>query len=71
MMKSEKRGVEHLAAALLVGVALLMMSGCSCGPKTMVVLLPEPDGSVGTVSVSGQDQSRTVPHSAYESAKVG
>ena len=71
MMKWEKRGIENITIALLIGLALIMMSGCSAGPKTMVVLLPEPDGSVGTVRVSGQDQSSTVLESAYESANVG
>ena len=71
MMKWEKRGIENISIALLIGIALIMMSGCSAGPRTMVVLLPESDGSVGTVRVSGQDQSSTVLESAYESANVG
>lgn len=42
-----------------------------CGTKTTVVLLPEPDGTVGRVTVSGQDGSRRVLGKAFESASVG
>ena len=69
VMKWEKRVIDIIAVVLLVGIALIMMSGCSAGPKTIVVLLPEPDGSVGTVNVSGQDQSRSVLDSAMRALK--
>ncbi len=42
-----------------------------CGTKTTVVLLPEPDGTVGRVTVSGPDGSRRVLGKAFESASVG
>lgn len=52
---------------LVLGVGMFY----GCGTKTTVVLLPEPDGSVGQVTVSGQDQSRLVLGNAFESASVG
>lgn len=42
-----------------------------CGTKTTVLLLPEPDGSVGSVTVLGQDQSSEILETAYQSAEIG
>ncbi|WP_321415080.1 OmpA family protein [uncultured Desulfobacter sp.] len=52
---------------LVLGVGVFY----GCGTKTTVVLLPEPDGTVGQVTVSGQDRSRLVLDKAFESASVG
>jgi outer membrane protein OmpA-like peptidoglycan-associated protein len=35
-------------------VALIMVGGSGCSTKTTVVLLPDPDGSVGAVSVANE-----------------
>jgi outer membrane protein OmpA-like peptidoglycan-associated protein len=40
---------DWVRLALMVGVAALV---ASCGPKNMVVLIPDPDGSVGQITVS-------------------
>jgi outer membrane protein OmpA-like peptidoglycan-associated protein len=37
---------------LMVGSLLVLWALSACGPKSMVVLVPDPDGSVGRISVS-------------------
>lgn len=56
-----------LIIVLVSGVGMFY----GCGTKTTVVLLPEPDGTVGQVTVSGQDRSSRVLGKAFESASVG
>nr|WP_320190482.1 OmpA family protein [uncultured Desulfobacter sp.] len=61
--------VQSVIMNIVLFLGVVMFYGC--GTKTTVVLLPEPDGTVGQVTVSGQDQSRRVLGKAFESASVG
>lgn len=54
--------------ALMAIIVISLLSGC-CS-KTMVVLLPEADGSVGKATVKSQESSATLTQ-ANESARVG
>ena len=47
-MKNKNLSVYVLP--LYLGMVMLIMSGC-CAPKTTVVLLPDPDGKVGALTV--------------------
>lgn len=65
-------GMRRLQSVIMIIVLVLGVGVFyGCGTKTTVVLLPEPDGTVGRVTVSGQDQSRLVLGKAFESASVG
>ena len=51
----------------LLGLFVLVF--CGCAPKTRIVLLPDPDGRLGQVSVSTQAGERILA-SAYEATEV-
>lgn len=57
--------ISSAVAVMLLGSLLI-----ACGPKTVVVLLPESDGSVGQVMVITQESTKTLDQ-PYESAHVG
>lgn len=59
--------VSGLLRWIILGVFILGISGCA--PKTRIVLLPDPDGHVGQVSVS-TEAGEQVLKSAYETTEI-
>lgn len=71
-MKPFKRSILkrlNISLSLAVLIGGILVGGC--GTKTTVVVLPEPDGSVGQVTVSSKDNTMEVLNNAYETASVG
>jgi outer membrane protein OmpA-like peptidoglycan-associated protein len=53
---------KKLFILLLLGALLIV--GCATG-KTVVVLLPDPDGQVGEIEISNKDGSRNINQAGY------
>ncbi|HSD38203.1 MAG TPA: OmpA family protein [Rhodocyclaceae bacterium] len=64
-------GLLSRAAMLIVGLALFALSGCASTPKSYVVLLPSPDGTVGKVIVSGARGEQVLDKAGQAAATDG
>jgi len=59
------------AALLIASLVLLGLSGCASTPKSYVVLLPSPDGSVGKVIVTGTHGEQVLDKAGQAAATDG
>jgi outer membrane protein OmpA-like peptidoglycan-associated protein len=69
---SARAGVMLSRTVLLImGLAVLGLSGCASTPKSYVVLLPSPDGSVGKVIVTGAHGEQVLDKAGQAAATDG
>ncbi|SLM28340.1 OmpA/MotB domain protein [Desulfamplus magnetovallimortis] len=67
--KSLYRIIINVGLFITIAITGCIMTGCATKIDTTVVLLPEPDGSVGEITVSTQ-ANKEILNKSYESARV-